>query len=96
MTDASPHAWLRPKLAALVAEAEAAGIARDVSVAVITDLINGLLSADTPQPSAADPNQDIGEPNSAANAGAPYYSTPDEPMENIGTGQPHLGRHRWR
>ena len=47
------HAWLRPKLLALLAEAESAGIARDVAVAVIIDLMTGtdFNSADTnPEP----------------------------------------------
>jgi hypothetical protein len=63
----SPHDWLRPRLGALVAAAQAAGIGRDVSVAVITDLINGPeFSAGAP---AADENwnQDIGEPDYLAN-----------------------------
>jgi hypothetical protein len=63
----SPHDWLRPRLGALVAAAQAAGIARDVSVAVITDLINGPdFSAGAP---AADENwnQDIGEPDYITN-----------------------------
>jgi hypothetical protein len=39
MTQTPAHKWLRPKLTALIAEAEQAGIARDVAVAVLTDLI---------------------------------------------------------
>jgi hypothetical protein len=67
MPPISPHDWLRPRLSALVAEAAAAGIDRDVSVAVITDLINGPdFGADPP---AADENwnQDIGAPDYLAN-----------------------------
>jgi hypothetical protein len=80
MPDLSPHDWLRPKLAALVQEAEAAGIARDVSVAVITDLINGSLAAPTPSPTGENPNQDIGEPEYMANeTGGLHPSLPDDP-----------------
>jgi hypothetical protein len=62
MPKAAAHEWYRPRLAALVAEGEAAGIARDVAVAVITDLINGQLF--NPGPAGGDEawNQDIGEP----------------------------------
>ncbi len=76
------HAWLRPRLEALMAEAEAAGIARDVSMAVITDLVNGPLAAPVPLPGEANPNQDIGEPDSAASpeSGA-HPSQPEEPAE---------------
>ncbi len=63
MNTASPHAWFAPRLAALVAEAEAAGMARDVSVAVITDLVNGKLAAGVPSPEEANPDQDLGEPD---------------------------------
>ena len=71
MAPISPHDWLRPRLSALVAEAEAAGIARDVSVALITDLING------PDFGAAAPvadenwNQDVGEPDYLVNVTLP-------------------------
>ena len=42
MSDPTPgHDFLLPRLTALVAEAETAGIARDVAVAVLTDLITG-------------------------------------------------------
>jgi hypothetical protein len=71
MSGTDPFDWLRPRLSALVEAAEQAGIARDISVAVITDLING------PQFSPAPPegvvgdenwNQDIGEPAALADA----------------------------
>jgi hypothetical protein len=62
MTDSPPHDWFRPKLAALVAEAEQAGIARDVSVAVITDLINGPCFNTAAPAANEDWNRDIGEP----------------------------------
>jgi hypothetical protein len=42
VTDPTPgHDFLLPRLTALVAEAQAAGIAHDVAVAVLTDLITG-------------------------------------------------------
>ena len=71
MGPVSPHDWLLPRLSALVAEAAAAGIDRDVSVAVITDLINGPdFSA---APAAADEkwDQDIGEPDYQVNVKIP-------------------------
>ena len=39
MTDTPARAWMHPRLIALLVEAKQAGIARDVAVAVITDLI---------------------------------------------------------
>ncbi len=95
MPQTSPHEWLRPKLSALVAEAEAAGIARDVSVAVITDLINGPLGAPEPAPTGENPNLDIGEPPSAASAEsgthAPLADDPGDggvrnPLDHVGRG----------
>jgi hypothetical protein len=66
MSDSAPHDWYRPHLQALVAQAAQAGFAADVSVAVITDLING--PEFSPGEPAADENwnQDIGEPATAA------------------------------
>ena len=95
MPDISPHDWLRPRLGALVADAAKAGIARDVSVAVITDLINGPLSAPEPAPSGDNPNQDIGEPDYMANeqSGA-HPSLPPEPSPAIGIGGMGLGAGR--
>lgn len=87
------HEWYTPKLEALLAEADAAGIARDVSVAAITDLVNGKLSAPTPPPSEANPDQDIGEPDSAVHRG------PEAGMLSGGEGVPnpldHLGHNRF-
>ena len=97
MADASPHEWLRPRLSALVADAAKAGIAHDVCVAVITDLINGPLSAPEPPPTEDNPNQDIGEPEAMANedSGA-HPSLPVEPAGGIGLGTHlgHVGRRR--
>ena len=67
MQDSSPHAWLRPKLTALVAAAADAGIARDVAVAVITDLINGPDFAAGAVRTEEGWNRDIGEPDAATN-----------------------------
>jgi hypothetical protein len=67
MPPISPHDWLRPRLGALVAEAKAAGIARDVSVAVITDLINGPDFGVEPPAADENWNQDIGEPDYLVN-----------------------------
>ena len=79
-------------------EAEAAGIARDVSMAVITDLVNGPLAAPVPAPEGANPNQDIGEPDSAtAPESGTHRSLPEEPAEGDRLQDP-LGhfQHRWR
>ncbi len=35
------HDWMHPRLIQLLAEAEQAGLSRDVAVAVLTDLIEG-------------------------------------------------------
>jgi hypothetical protein len=71
MSPVSPHDWLRPRLGALVAEAAAAGIARDVSVAVITDLINGPDFGAAPAAADDDWNRDIGEPDYLVNVTLP-------------------------
>jgi len=61
MPEMTAHDWFRPRLIALLAEAERAGYARDVAEAVITDLVNGALAAAVPAP---DENwaHDLGEP----------------------------------
>jgi hypothetical protein len=41
MTPTPAHAWILPKLTALMAEAEKAGIPQEVAVAVLTDLLEG-------------------------------------------------------
>jgi hypothetical protein len=66
MPETDPFEWLRPRLSALVEAAEQAGIARDVSVAVITDLINGPQFSPAPPEGVVDDedwNRDIGEPD---------------------------------
>jgi hypothetical protein len=78
MPQASPHDWLRPKLSALVAEAEAAGIDRGVSVAVITDLINGPPFSASALETSEEWNQDIGEPDYMVNANVPISDEPTE------------------
>ena len=67
MSHPEPYDWLRPKLTAIVSEAEQAGIARDVTVAVITDLINGPDFNTAPLEVNEGWNQDIGEPDGAVN-----------------------------
>ncbi len=55
MTDDTPgHDFLLPRLGALVEEAVAHGIARDVAVAVLTDLITGPAFNDAVPDPAAD------------------------------------------
>jgi hypothetical protein len=62
MPSTPAHEWFTPKLEALLKEADAAGYPRDLSQAVVTDLVNGVFAAATPL--APDDNwaQDIGEP----------------------------------
>lgn len=79
MNAPAPHDWYQPKLEALVAEAEAAGIARDVSVAVITDLINGPAFSQAPLQTEEGWNQDIGEPDYDVNVNNPI--TGDAPSD---------------
>jgi hypothetical protein len=73
------HDWFRPKLVALLAEAEQAGFAGDVAEAVITDLINGELSAGVAV-AAPDENwaRDIGEPAEISNEMPGKESLPPE------------------
>jgi hypothetical protein len=88
----SAHDWFRPRLQALVAEGQQAGFARDVAVAVITDLMNGALSAPVPAGGDDDWNRDIGEPDSAVNgaptqdpAAGPSYGGPvADPLQHVG------------
>jgi len=71
MPDTDPFEFLRPRLSVLVDDAEQAGIARDISVAVITDLINGPLFSPAPPEGVVEDenwNQDIGEPPELADA----------------------------
>ncbi len=93
MSAIAPHAWFEPKLAALMAEAEAAGMARDVSVAVITDLVNGKLAAAVPAPEEANPDQDLGEPDYMVPHGQDTGLA--DPGEAVGNPLNHLGRNRW-
>ena len=67
MAETQPRDWLYPRLEALVAEAENAGIARDVTVALVTDIING--PPFNVGPPAADDNwnKDVGEPDYMVN-----------------------------
>jgi hypothetical protein len=77
------HDWFRPRLTALLAEADAAGYARDVSEAAITDLVNGELAAAIPA-SPPDDNwaRDIGEPAEAAHEMPTAPALPPETGNN--------------
>ncbi len=68
MAQVSPHDWLLPRLTELVKNAEAAGIDRGVSVAVITDLINGPSFSGDELAFDEKWNQDIDEPAYMVNA----------------------------
>ena len=67
----SAHDWFLPRLEALLRDAAAAGIARDVAEAVISDLVNGALAAPV---AAEDENwaRDFGEPAGAASEMPPH------------------------
>ncbi len=93
MTEIAPHAWFEPKLVALMAEAEAAGMARDVSVAVITDLVNGRLAAAVPPPEEANPDQDLGEPGYMVPHGQDTGLT--DLGETVHNPLDHAGRRNW-
>ncbi|HTZ70233.1 MAG TPA: hypothetical protein VMB71_06235 [Acetobacteraceae bacterium] len=62
MATSSPHDWFLPRLRALVEQAAQAGIAPDVSVAVITNLINGPAFDAAPLETDENWNRDLGEP----------------------------------
>jgi hypothetical protein len=96
MPDTTPHDWFSPKLTSLVAEAETAGIARDVSVAVITDLINGPAFSKAPLETNEGWNQDIGEPVEFVNENAPRSADPNA-ADAIPDTLPFIGRgnHGW-
>jgi|GEM_PF-1288506 len=90
MPDAAPHDWFRPRLTALMAQAEAAGITREISVAVITDLVNSApLSVGAPE-GDEDWNKDIGEPEEFVNVNNPLSSQPSlgdavpNPLDRVG------------
>lgn len=89
----APHDWFRPRLAALVASASRAGFALDVSVAVITDIINGPSFNLTPLDTDEAWNQDIGEP---VDLSADLTGASDVPVEGPLQGElshftPHVG-----
>jgi hypothetical protein len=94
MPPTTPHAWFQPKLTALIAEAEAAGIARDVSIAVITDLVNGPLFSSAPLQNDENWNRDIGEPDEQVNINAPITA---EPLadDSMGNSMPSVPRDSW-
>ena len=93
MPDMLAHDWFRPRLTALLAEADAAGYARDVSQAAITDLVNGALG--TVAPPAADEAwaQDIGEPAYMVNQPPPGGASGEESFGGHGMNPlAHVGR----
>ena len=65
MPDTSPYDWFRPRLKAMMQEATEAGIAPDVAIAIVTDLINGPDFNSAPPPVDEEWNKDIGEPDHA-------------------------------
>ena len=87
----TPHDWFRPKLTALVAEAKADGIAQDVSVAVITDLMNGPLFAAGELQTNEGWNQDIGEPTELVNPNNPTSAEPNA-ADAVPDTMPFIGR----
>jgi hypothetical protein len=87
----SAHDWFHPRLIALLEDAHRAGFAQDVSIAVVSDLLNG------PDFSPAEPGEiderwakDIGAPDYAAGEMAPPDSsdTGVVPGERIGGSMP--------
>jgi hypothetical protein len=68
MAETEPRDWIYPRLEALVADAEKAGIARDMTVALVTDIINGPPFNVGPEPVADEGwNKDIGETDAMVN-----------------------------
>jgi hypothetical protein len=98
MPDIGAHDWFRPRLAALLAEADSAGYGRDVAVAVVTDLVNGAEFNTAPLPNPDEKwAQDIGEPEGQASEMPQGVTLPDEPGDTgrvFGT-TPHI-RRGWR
>jgi hypothetical protein len=74
--DTSPHDWLRQKLTALFAEAQQAGIAPDVTVAVINDLVNAPPFNTAPPETDENWNRDIGEPDYMVNEDTAGFDPP--------------------
>ncbi len=69
--DTPAHDFLLPRLAALVREAEAQGIEREVAVAVLTDLITGPQFNDAvPDPAADSTPRPAGDPEDGVAADA--------------------------
>ena len=67
MSDIDPRAWLYPRLEALVADAAEAGIAKDVTVAMVTDIINAAPFNVGPPAADENWNKDVGEPDTMVN-----------------------------
>ena len=95
MSEIDPRAWLYPRLDALVAEAEKAGIARDMTVALVTDIINGPPFNVGPNEAVADENwnKDIGETDAMVNEDTTSGDLSfGEPIVGAGLMEPHFGR----
>ncbi len=93
MTDTAPRDWFYPKIEALVAEAEQAGIARDMTVAMVTDIINGPPFNVGPEPTAdEDWNKDVGETDAMVNLDTTGGLAPlDETVVGVGLMTPGIG-----
>jgi hypothetical protein len=94
MAETEPRDWLYPRLEALVADAEQAGIARELTVALVTDIINGPPFNVGPEPTAdEDWNKDVGETDAMVNLDTTGGLTPlNEPV--VGVGLATFGRSR--
>jgi hypothetical protein len=79
MADSDAHSWWTERLRAALADAKAAGIAQDVSVAVITDVINGPVFSPGAVVAEEGWNQDIGEPEYMVNENQPISAEGTEP-----------------
>ena len=84
MAETEPRDWLFSKLEALVADAQQAGIARDLVVALVTDIINGPPFNVGAAPAAdEDWNKDVGEPD--------YMVNDERGGGNMPLGEPLVG-----
>jgi hypothetical protein len=94
MSETEPRDWLYPRLEALVADAERAGITRDMTVALVTDIINGPPFNVGPDLTADEGwNKDIGETDAMVNLDTTGGLAPlDEAV--VGAGLATFGRSR--
>ncbi len=94
MAEIEPRNWLFPRLETLVADAEQAGITRDMAVALVSDIINGPPFNVGPAPTADDNwNKDVGEPDYMVNEERGGGNAPlGEPLVGAGLMTPGRGR----